>query len=181
MNRGEPPPIPKNHQSHGDSPLPSIRPVNSADLPLLLEVYRLCEDFLALGPDPRASAAMVLKDLDLSAAQGGVFCGIYLEGGELVGVLDYVPAGFEGDPALAFIELLMIARQYRGRGLGAQIVARVENTIWRDPVVKRIALGVQVNNPEGFHFWQQMGYAVVSDPELQPDGTVCIRMEKAVS
>jgi RimJ/RimL family protein N-acetyltransferase len=171
---------PKNHGFNDGSPLPSIRPVSAADLPELLQVYRQCEDFLALGPDPRASAEMILKDLELSASQGGVFCGIYLEGDELVGVLDYIPAGFEGDPALAFIELLMISRPYRGGGLGAQIVEMVENAIWEDPAVKTIVLGVQVNNPQAARFWQRKGYIIVSGPELLPDGTVCWRMEKTV-
>ncbi len=30
----------------------SIRPIVAEDFPALLEVYRQCEDFLALGPQP---------------------------------------------------------------------------------------------------------------------------------
>ena len=35
-----------------------IRPIDRDDLPAVLEVYRQCEDFLALGPISEASMAM---------------------------------------------------------------------------------------------------------------------------
>ncbi len=57
-----------------------IRPIVEPDLPAVLEVYRQSEDFLALGPDPHASPEMVAKDRELSRQEGGVFCGIFLEG-----------------------------------------------------------------------------------------------------
>src|SRR5512143_3408157 len=56
-----------------------IRPIVDSDLPALLEVYRQCEDFLALGPDPHASPEMVEKDRALSRQEGGIYCGIFLE------------------------------------------------------------------------------------------------------
>ena len=37
-----------------------IRPITENDLEEVFEVYRQCEDFLALGPKPKASMAMVL-------------------------------------------------------------------------------------------------------------------------
>ena len=53
-----------------------IRPFNNteADLMAVLEVYRQCEDFLALGPVPTASLEMVQSDLEHSKEEGGVFC-----------------------------------------------------------------------------------------------------------
>ena len=41
----------------------SLRPVTPTDLDAVLEVYRLCEDFLALGPVATASMEMLQKDL----------------------------------------------------------------------------------------------------------------------
>lgn len=155
-----------------------IRPVGTAELPQLLAVYRRCEDFLALGPDPHASEAMVLKDLQLSQEQGGAFCGLYRPDGALVGVLDTIPAGFEGDPSRAYLALLMIAAPHRRQGLGAQVVRALEAHLREDQRLKSIAAGVQVNNPQALRFWQRMGFAVVSEPERLPDGTVCYRLLK---
>ena len=50
-----------------------------------LEVYRRCEDFLALGPEPKASLEMVLADLEISRQEGGCFCGIYGPTGNMLG------------------------------------------------------------------------------------------------
>jgi hypothetical protein len=42
-----------------------MRPITSKDYVAVLEVYRQCEDFLSLGPEPKASLAMVRKDIDI--------------------------------------------------------------------------------------------------------------------
>ncbi len=88
-----------------------IRPITADELDAVLEVYRQCEDFLALGPVPVASTAMVLQDIEISRREGGIFCGIYdAANGKMIGVVDYVPHGFEGDPHLAHLSLLMMLR-----------------------------------------------------------------------
>jgi hypothetical protein len=79
-----------------------IRPITQDDLAAVLDVYRQCEDFLALGPVPIASMEMVLSDVEHSQREGGVFCGIYAAGGEMMGIVDYVPSNFEGNPQAAF-------------------------------------------------------------------------------
>jgi hypothetical protein len=91
-------------RGEGARPLFTLRPLTAADLPSALALYRLCEDFLALGPTPTASMQMVAADWELSRAQGGAFCGIYLPTGELAGILDILPA-YQGDPQSLFIEL----------------------------------------------------------------------------
>ena len=161
-------------QSH----LFSIRPVTADDLPSLLTVYRQCEDFLALGPQPRASAAMIQADLAQSAAMGGVFCGIFDESGVMFGVADFVPHGYQGSPALAFISLLMLARPYRCRDLGTAIMQAIEAEIRRDPRVTAILADVQVNNPGAARFWGRMGYWIVGGPEPQPDRTTVWLLRK---
>jgi ribosomal protein S18 acetylase RimI-like enzyme len=152
----------------------TIRPVSEQDRAALLEVYRQCEDFLALGPNPRASLEMVDADLALSRSNGGVFCGIFDPQGTLIGVLDAVHAGYEGPHA--FIELLMIAAPYRSSGLGAEVVRAFEATI--PPGVTAILAGVQVNNPGAIRFWERMGYQRVGEAELQPDGTTAYPLRK---
>ena len=161
-----------------------LRPVDRGDpdapgVAALLQVYRQCEDFLKLGPQAHASPEMVLADLEASQVAGSRYCGIYAcISGELIGVVDYLPAGFEGNPQHAFLELLMIARPFRGRGLGKQIVADLEAEIRKDPRVSAIRLGVQVNNPGALRFWQHCGYQIIRPAELQPDQTIAFLMEK---
>jgi ribosomal protein S18 acetylase RimI-like enzyme len=98
----------------------------------------------------------------------------------MVGVVDLVPAGFEGDLETAFLSLLMIAAPYRNRGLGAAVVRGVEDTIRRDGRVRVFRAGVQVNNPDAIRFWQRMGYRIVSGPEPHADGSVAFQLLKKI-
>lgn len=160
-----------------------IRPVQQSETELqrVLAVYQQCEDFLALGPVATASLEMVQADLALSQQAGGTFCAIEdMQSGEMVGVVDFVRAGFEGDPETAFLSLLMIAAPHRNRGLGAAVVRGVEEAIRGDSRVRVIRLGVQVNNPGGIRFWQRMGYTIVSGPEAHADGTVAFQLLKKI-
>lgn len=156
-----------------------ICPVSENEAGAILDVYRQCEDFLALGPEPHASMRMVLDDLAHSAEQGGVFCGIY-RGGCMVGVVDFVPSGFGGKESAACLMLLMIAAEQRGRGLGRKVVAAVEAEILKYEGVREICSGVQANNPEGIGFWTRMGYEIVGGPRVMEDTTVCYDLLKTV-
>jgi ribosomal protein S18 acetylase RimI-like enzyme len=187
-----------------------IRRVTDDDLDAVLDVYRECEDFLALGPVPLASMEMVRSDIATSQGEGGLFCGIFATithvagdthsrenastsrgirsagpvrsifglDGRMVGVVDFVPCSFEGDPHSAFLSLLMIAAPYRNQGIGQAVVTLIEDEIRRDPQITAIFSGVQVNNPQAVRFWQQNGYRIVSEPELQGDGTTAFRLRK---
>lgn len=155
------------------SPTFTIRQLEETDETVaeVLGVYRGCEDFLALGPVATASEAMVRADFALSCKGGGIFCGIYDPEGVMQGVLDFIPTGFAGDPACAFLELLMIAAPYRGQGLGERVVRAVENVIWQNSSITAIRSGVQFNNPGGIRFWQRMGYNITGPAEDCGDGT----------
>jgi hypothetical protein len=102
-----------------------VKPLGENELDAVLEVYRQCENFLALGPQPRASMKMVLDDIEHSRAENGVFCGIYNPEGTMMGILDVVPRNFEGNARHAFISLLMIAarmvKKTHPRGNGATL------------------------------------------------------------
>jgi hypothetical protein len=91
----------------------AIHPISPDELDAVLNVYRQCEDFLALGPVPTASMEMVLKDIEISKGYGGLFCGIYTSEGKMIGIIDYVPSNFEGDPYASCLSLLMIAAPFR--------------------------------------------------------------------
>ena len=155
-----------------------VRTITPDDLCAVLEVYRQCEDFLALGAVPTASREMVLKDIENSQREGGVFCGIYTASGEMIGVVDFVPSNFSEDPHAAFLSLLIIAAPFRKRGIGTTIVELIENEIRKDTQVTTILTAVQVNNPEALRFWQKNGYHIVGKPELQPDQTTTWRLQK---
>jgi hypothetical protein len=87
-----------------------IRPVGREATDALLGVYRACENFLGLGPQSKADRSMVLRDLDGSRKFGGVFCSIHDRTGGMIGVVDFMPRGFEGQPEVAFVSLLMVQR-----------------------------------------------------------------------
>jgi RimJ/RimL family protein N-acetyltransferase len=158
-----------------------IRPVGEEAMPDILSVYRQCEDFLALGPVAQASEKMVLYDLELSKREGGIFCGIYeLASGVMVGGVDFVPNKYRGKPGEAYLELLMISAPYRNGGLGAKVVRVVEDYICRTGEIHTIWSGVQVNNPRAICFWQRMGYAIVSGPIDQHDGTIAFDLLKSI-
>ncbi len=155
-----------------------IHPIVQDDLNAVLKVYRQCEDFLALGPVATASMEMVLKDVEISQHEGGVFCGIYTAYGKMIGIVDYIPNNFEGDPHAACLALLMIAAPFRGQGIGAAVVEAVEKEIRKDNQVTTICSGVQVNNPQAIKFWQGRGYRIVSGPILHPDQTTAFDLRK---
>jgi len=156
----------------------TISPVQADELEAVLAVYRQCEDFLALGPVASASLEMVRADIELSQAEGGLFCGIHAADGRMIGVLDYTLRGHAGEPCAAYLSLLMIAAPFRSRGLGHAILQGLEAEIRRDPSVTTFRLGVQVNNPRALHFWQQHGFRIVSGPTLMPDQTTAFAMRK---
>ncbi len=156
-----------------------VRLAGEQQLTEILAVYRECEDFLALGPVAQASTDMVRQDLRLSHDQGGLFCGIYAPGGgPMMGVLDFVPHDYAGEPTFAFIELLMIAAPYRGRGLGASVVDALERELREEGRVRAILAGVQVNNPGAIRFWQRQGFKITSGPQLMPDQTIAYDLRK---
>jgi ribosomal protein S18 acetylase RimI-like enzyme len=155
-----------------------LRTITQDDLGAVLGVYRQCEDFLALGPKPTASIEMVVKDIEISQREGGVFCGVYAADGGRIGVVDFVPSNFEGDPHIAFLSLLMIAPSFRNRGIGTTIVELIENEIRKDAEVTAILSAVQVNNPKALQFLQKKGYRIVGGPKLQPDQTTTFRLQK---
>jgi ribosomal protein S18 acetylase RimI-like enzyme len=156
-----------------------IRPAGEGERAAILGVYGCCEDFLALGPQPEASMAMVLDDMQHSREEGGVFCGIYI-GGEMAGVFDFVPDKFEGNEGVAFLSLLMISGEHRNKGLGRKAVEAAEAEILKNGNIREIRSGVQVNNPGGIAFWMRMGYKIVSEPKPMPDRTTIYDLQKII-
>lgn len=158
----------------------AIRPITDNDLPDVLAVYRQCQDFLALGPNPTATAEMVQQDIGHSRLEGGLYCVILDSVGQTIGVIDYLPSHFEGNPKQAFISLLMIAAPHRRRDLGQQVIGHIETQIQQNAQVRAILTAVQVNNPQALRFWRKHGYRIISGPEVQPDTTITYRLHKSL-
>ena len=116
--------------------------------------------------------------MELSRGENGVFCGIFNRDGEMIGVLDYVPDHYRGEPGVAFIELLMLAAPFRGQGIGKAVVEAFENEVSQN--VDTVRLGVQVNNSLALKFWQSNGYRIVSEPRLYPDQTTAVDLCKDI-
>jgi RimJ/RimL family protein N-acetyltransferase len=163
--------------SRCDEPF-AIREIGVESIDDLLEVYRACEDFLALGPVPTASLEMIRQDMEISQSEGGTFCGIILNPGLIIGVVDFVRKDYERRNDSACISLLMLAKNFRNQGLGSKVLERVESEIRKDPDVTRIQAGAQVNNPGAIRFWQARGYRIISGPERMKDQTTVYHLEK---
>jgi len=123
---------------------------------------------------------MVTNDIATSQANGGHFCGICTGDDDMIGIVDYVPSHFEGDPHAAFLSLLMIAAPFRQRGIGHAVIDVIEAEIMNDAQIHAIHSGVQVNNPHAVRFWENQGYRIVSGPDLLPDQTTVFGLQKDV-
>ena len=154
-----------------------IRDIDIEDAGTILEVYIQCEDFLSLGPEPKATRDMVVEDIKTAEREGGIFRGIYLDG-KLIGVVSYISAGFEGNDEAAFISLLMIAAPFRRKGRGTNIVQSIEKQILTDTGISTVFSAVQVKNIDAQRFWKRNGYHIIGGPESRPDGTVVFRLSK---
>lgn len=160
------------------SPDLAIRSMSAMDAQLLLGVYQQCEDFLALGPAATASIAMILADLDRSAADNGCYCGIW-KGDDIVGVVDWVAGS--GKDAGAFLNLLVLARPHRGQGIGRRVLSWLESQLLIGRGAATIETAVQVNNEAGMDFWRRQGYRPIRGPVRNDDGTTVIILGKQLA
>ena len=156
-----------------------IKPVTNEEHSAIHKVYHECADFISLGPDSRVSVDMAVADIEEAKAESGIFCGIYY-GKTMIGVVSFVPSRFEFRPVDAFILLLMIIPSYRRRGIGREVVKRVEEEIRARGRIRSIICGVQVNNPGAIKFWEKQDYVIFAGPEKRQDGTTVYRMRKDI-
>ena len=155
----------------------TVRRVNDADLPAILQVYKQCEDFLSLGPVPTASLRMVKADLALSAAHNGVYCLIVDRSDNAVGVLDFVPSIRNG---VAELSLLMISKLHLGKGTGTAVLQNLEAYLAKNHGITTLESGVQTNNTSAIRFWRSRGFQIGTQPISHNDGTVAYDMSKTI-
>jgi hypothetical protein len=68
-----------------------IKPITNDEWECVFEVYKRCEDFLSLGPVPKASREMVDADIRHSVEEKGTYCGIWNDKNIMVGIIDFIP------------------------------------------------------------------------------------------
>ena len=155
-----------------------VSTVDEGDVPALLEVYKQCEEFLALGPVPVASVQMVQADIDHSRDENGQYCMIREGRGRIIGVVDFTAKSEEVHTSELL--LLMIAAPWRGKGYGQAVVRALEAYLKKNYGTVRVVSWVQTNNPKAICFWQRLGFHLSMEPLDQPDGTVTRMMSKVV-
>jgi RimJ/RimL family protein N-acetyltransferase len=122
---------------------------------------------------------MVEEDAAQAANHGATFAGLFLRNsGTMIGVTDCVPSGHKGRPSQAWIALLMIAEPYQRQGYGTEAYRLIEDTLFADPGVQTISLGVLVNNGPALGFWAAMGYQRVGSTVTDKDGREVVILQK---
>jgi RimJ/RimL family protein N-acetyltransferase len=157
----------------------SIRKYTEDDIPAILEVYHQNEDFLSLGPVPKASLTMVRDDIEQSSRENSLFCVIETKLGEIIGVMDFAPQ--RGGPDTSYLALLMISAPSRSMGYGKSIMEAFEKYLVNTFKSRVLKAGVMVNNPKAIRFWESMGFNINRTPELLRDKTTVFRLSKNIS
>ena len=154
----------------------AVRPIAENELESTLEVYRQCEDFLALGPTPSASMAMVVADIEHSSKDGGVYCGIW-RGTNQIGILDFIP---ESEENTAVLSLLMVAKRFRHQGIGSAVLEALVAYLRAAYGSSNLGGGVQINNPSAITFWRRHGFEIGAEARDCGDGTTAYPMIRRI-
>jgi ribosomal protein S18 acetylase RimI-like enzyme len=162
-----------------------IYPIKEAEFPEIARVYRQSRHFLVdISGEPAQNAGLlgVQKEAAEAKVHGAVFAAVRLiESCEIVGVVTYVGHGYKGDPAQAWIALLMISEPQQSRGFGKEAYDLVEGIIFADSQVDIITLGVLSHNTAAMIFWKKMGFRAAETRKPDPHGHEVIVMEKRCS
>ena len=145
-------------------------------------MYRNSRHFLVdiTGEEPESLGLPLVTREEAEAREHGATCfGIRLkETRQMVGATVYQPSGYGGEPACAWLALLMISEPHQKRGYGAEAYRLIESAIFAQPGVNAIKLAVLVNNPAGLCFWQKMGYKKLTTRKHFQGGHDVVVMEK---
>lgn len=154
-----------------------IGPVADSELDYVLNVYKNCEDFLALGPVPNASMNMVVADINHSRDENGIYCGIWDNSNTMIGIIDFIP---NTDQHTSFLSLLMISKEYRNIGVGTVVETLLESHLKNNYQTSVLRSGVQINNQIGIRFWGKCGFIISEDAQDLDDGTIAFQMYKDI-
>ncbi len=160
-----------------------IAPLEPGEYAEAAAVYRESRRFrvdISSYPPESPGPELVAKEAADAREHGALFCGLRLKKSrQMVGVAVYEPSNYRGDPACAWIALLMIAEPCQGRGYGTEAAQHIEDAIFSAPGVQAIKLGVLSNNPAALAFWRRMGYREAGRGKDVDSGHDAIIREKA--
>ncbi len=153
----------------------------ATDSEALLDLYHRAADYLDLesGSTPSPS---VVSDYFQDAPPGGdpatsLKLGLF-EGDRLQGAAD-LAFGYP-EPGDAYLGLMMLAREARGRGVGSLFLRKIEEAA-RARGATRLLLAVFEANPKARAFWEREGFGQPMTYPPKAFGTrthVRIRLEK---
>ncbi|MCQ4921538.1 GNAT family N-acetyltransferase [Tissierella carlieri] len=142
-------------------------------------VYKSNEDFLSLGPESHASREMILSDIEYSERNGGCYCTICCDN-KVIGIIDFIPDMYEKQRGTAYINLIMVKKEYRNKNIGKKVIRIIEEWLNKEHKITSVFISVQENNTKGIEFWFSLGYEIISEPELQHDTTIVLHMRKYI-
>lgn len=99
--------------------------------------------------------------------------------GETLAAIGELSFGYP-DKSDAYIGLLLVAADQRGRGIGLQLLRHIESEA-RARAARRLLLAVLQDNPRGHAFWTRTGFTETPHRVTRQAGTrthVLIRMSK---
>lgn len=170
------------HDAVNESWRLEMRLLGARDYSAVAAIYRQTPQFVVeLNGRPAESIGleMVEEDAAQAANHGAEFVGLFLrESDTMIGVADFVPGGYKGRPSQAWVALLMIAEPYQRQGYGGEAYRLIEETIFADPDIQTIGLGVLVNNGPALAFWQAMGYQRAGSTVADQDGRTVLILQK---
>lgn len=127
------------------------------DAPALLPAFNGDEQFNQWSGHASAlTLAQVQADMLGTLNQpGGVVWRIADRREALVGV---AKTALLPSPDTAWIDLLIIARAFQGRGYGSEAATLLESHLFSSPEIRQIALAVMVQNIPAIAFWEKRGH-----------------------
>jgi RimJ/RimL family protein N-acetyltransferase len=154
------------------TPRLEIRPLVASEYLAAVKIYRQTPGFVVEieGHAPESiNLAMVEQEAREAAEHGALCCGVFLRGGELIGIATFEKNNHADKQDTAWIALLMIAEAFQKHGYGAEAYKALEGSIFADPAVHVIGLGVLPNNKAGSEFWRRMGYLDIEPADAAAD------------
>lgn len=140
----------------------SIKQLTPEDAPILQKLYQQCTEFAILtdGVPPSPTAALdEFQDLPPGkTTQDKFIFGLFDSGKVLLGMIESIR--HYPDNQTWWLGLMMLAPEYRGKGLGADFYRAFEGWVSAQNIAKISLLAIEVNKP-GLRFWQKMGFEIV--------------------
>lgn len=122
---------------------------------------------------------MILGDIEYSEKNGGFYCIICCDN-IVVGIIDFIPNMYNNQQSSAYINLIMVKKEYRNNNIGKKVIRIIEEWLKEEHKITSVFISVQENNIKGIKFWLSLDYEIISEPELQYDKTIVLHMRKYI-